>query len=136
MWLPIPHNPISDTTVYTIQLKQGYSRFPTNFSGVLKVWNPECTIPLDFASLTSSKNSYLEPNIQRYPNPANDQIKVSSKSNVQITSLKVYSSYGKLISYPTPNSEHIDISEFASGFYIVAGYSSEKLIDTDKLIKN
>lgn len=136
MWLPAPSDPMFDTTVYIIALKPGYSNFPASFSGNLQVWNPDCTIPLNYSTLTTNEIIDLEPDIQLFPNPTHDAIKVLNTSDFRITSLKVYGSDGKFISLEYTTTDFITVNTLVPGIYFVKLYSDERVIATKKLIKN
>lgn len=135
MWMPNPADPVFDTAEYIIQLKPGYSRFPADFSGRLQVWNPECTIPFTLSSLTSNEGIDLDSDIQLFPNPTSDPVKVLNKSGFRITSLEIYDSDGKLIATENKSNDFMSINTLTPGMYFVKVCSEESVIAVKKLIK-
>jgi len=70
-----------------------------------------------------------------YPNPADNQIILSSKSNINY--ICIYNLEGKLISKKTNLNEsevEIDVSKYINGFYFVKVYLSNKKIINNKII--
>lgn len=136
MWMPNPADPMFDTTEYIIQLKAGYPSFPAGFSGNLHVWNPTCTIPFTLAALGTHDMIDLNTDIQLFPNPTHDQVRVLNQSDFRITSLEVYGSDGCLVLSESPNADFLSVSTLKPGTYFVKVYSEERIIAVKKLRKN
>lgn len=136
MWLPNPSDPMFDTTEYIIQLKPGYSNFPINFSGYFQICAPNCTIPFTYSNLTTTEKIELKSLIQIFPNPSNDVVRISNKSDFIITSIELYNSSGKLIRIKSFGLYEVDVSDFDSGVYFIKIYSNGKVVTTEKVIKN
>ncbi|SDG70454.1 T9SS type A sorting domain-containing protein [Winogradskyella thalassocola] len=60
-------------------------------------------------------------NISIYPNPADSAFKIKAMDNTSITDISVFNFLGKRVMHrkPTANQEHYDISDLASGMYLV-----------------
>lgn len=82
----------------------------------------------DYSCMTSStdiEHSTLE-NIRLYPNPASEHVYINSE--LDISSISIWSMDGKLqLQYNSPN-QSIDISDLAEGIYIAKINSGEKSI--------
>ena len=115
---------------------------PTNNSGgpAFGLWVALPTggnlIPLPLFTITSiEENNKLSSLINVYPNPFNDQVKISNetKVNLDITILDVM---GKTVSLEKSNSEMINIntSELPQGIYLI-NVKSDKLSATYKVVK-
>ncbi len=79
----------------------------------------------------------LGKSISLYPNPAQSTFKVTSRSNVEIESVSVYTLLGKQINNLSKISKNeYDISSLASGMYLVKMTDSNGGIASKKLIKN
>ena len=136
MWLPDPLNPMFDTTEYKIQLKPGYTGFPINFSGNLQICAPSCTVPFTYSTLTTTEIIELKSLIQIFPNPSNDVVEISNKSDFVITSIEIYNSKGKFIALKIENTDIIKVNTLVSGIYYVKLYSKDRVVAVKKLVKN
>ena len=89
------------------------------------------------ANPLSVPNAELGRSISLYPNPAQSTFKVTSRSNVEIESVSVYTLLGKQINNLSKISKNeYDISSLASGMYLVKMTDSNGGIASKKLIKN
>lgn len=136
IWLPDPLNPIFDTMEYRISLNPGYSNFPIDFSGNLQICAPSCTVPFTYLNLTTTKIIELESLIKIFPNPSNNVIQISNKSEVVITSIEIYNAKGSHIAFEINNNKIVNINELVSGVYYVKLYSKDSVVAIKKLVKN
>ncbi len=136
IWLPDPLNSIFDTMEYSIRLNPGYSSFPIDFSGNLQILAPDCTVPFTYSNLTATGVVELESLIKIFPNPSNHLVKISNKSEAEITSIEIYNAKGNLIALEIENIEMININRLVSGIYYLKFYSKESVVAIKKLVKN
>jgi len=82
------------------------------------------------------KPACLEENIHFSPNPAGNNITISSPENTPL-SISIYQTDGKLVQVVEINSaiQNIDISNLASGVYFVVFSSGQSMIKTERLVK-
>lgn len=89
------------------------------------------------ANPLSTKGFELEKSISLYPNPAQSSFKVTSRNNVEIKNVSIYTLLGKQIKSLTRiNKNEYDISSLASGMYLVKMTDSNGGVASKKLIKN
>ncbi|WP_298553333.1 T9SS type A sorting domain-containing protein [uncultured Algibacter sp.] len=89
------------------------------------------------ANPLSTLDVELENSISLYPNPAQSSFKVTSRKNVEIENVLVYTILGKQIKNLTKiNKNEYDISSLASGMYLVKMTDSNGGVASKKLIKN
>ncbi|SFD17312.1 T9SS type A sorting domain-containing protein [Algibacter pectinivorans] len=89
------------------------------------------------ANPLSTKGFELEKSISLYPNPAQSSFKVTSRNNVEIKNVSIYTLLGKQIkSLKRINKNEYDISSLASGMYLVKMTDSNGGVASKKLIKN
>lgn len=135
--------PIESLTSNILLGKHLNSSYPYLFKGLmddLGIWNralnPQEITDL-FSSTLSSQDFYNETKAIVYPNPFNDEIRISLSDN-QNYSIKIINPLGQeLKSFKMNNQESIvSLSELNSGVYIVNFYNSEnKLVNSKKIIK-
>lgn len=83
---------------------------------------------------------HLLPNVNLFPNPANEYVNICIGGNVKIKSITIYDTYGKLISTAeetnvlSPTQTRINVSKMASGIYFVRVNTSEGLV-TKRFVK-
>lgn len=75
--------------------------------------------------------------IELYPNPAQTEIFITSRTNENLT-IEIYNAIGSLIQVDTvnSNSKAIDVRNLNKGLYHIAIKSNNMLINTKKLIVN
>lgn len=90
------------------------------------------------ANPLSTKDFELERNISIYPNPAQSRFKIEVKNNSSIEDVSIYNVLGKraLQDVNRINKNEFDISNLASGLYIVKIIDSNGGIATKKLLKH
>ena len=87
--------------------------------------------------VTLGVEDYLAQMIQIYPNPATQYVTINSTSDViQITGYQIFDQFGKVIvqSNETLEDNQINISNFASGMYVIRLLTNEGAINK-KLMK-
>ncbi|WP_299012082.1 T9SS type A sorting domain-containing protein [uncultured Polaribacter sp.] len=90
---------------------------------------------LDANPLSTDKFEFQN-SISLYPNPAQSSFKVTSRNNVEIQSVSVYTVLGKQINNLSKlDKNHYDISNLASGLYLVKVTDSNGGIASKKLFK-
>ncbi len=84
----------------------------------------------------ATQNFNLENTISVYPNPATNNVTISSTENLQ--SIAIYDILGKQIFTKTSNnsSETIDVSSFDNGVYFARILSENSVLSTIKIVKN
>lgn len=90
------------------------------------------------ANPLSTKDFELEKNISLYPNPTQSNFKIETKNNVTIADVSLYSILGKKITQNISriNKNEYDISNLASGLYIVKIQDAKGGFTSMRLIKN
>lgn len=83
---------------------------------------------------TSIQNNILINNFTIHPNPTQNQLYITSKSNIQITNYKLYNSIGSLIQNYKLKNNTIDISNQPTGIYYLQ-LQTDKGNQTTKIIK-
>jgi hypothetical protein len=67
--------------------------------------------------------------ISLYPNPATDVINIRNNSNLELEGIRIYDINGRLVAQhkvrDTSNSHMINVSELASGIYMLQIYSNQ-----------
>jgi hypothetical protein len=92
---------------------------------------------LDSNPLLSTSNFELEKSISLYPNPAQSSFKITTRNNVAIENVSVYTLLGKQIqNIARISTNEYDISGLASGLYIVKMIDSNGVVASKKLLKN
>ncbi|WP_435413903.1 T9SS type A sorting domain-containing protein [Polaribacter aestuariivivens] len=103
---------------------------------------------LDQAAVTSLYNSQavlsvddnvaLESEISLYPNPAQNMFKIEVVGNLKISDVTVYNAIGqkKSLRASESNKNEYDVSDLASGLYMVKISDENGNITTKRLIKN
>jgi hypothetical protein len=86
----------------------------------------------DCQTLNITTNEKIS-NIDLYPNPVKNILSFNSEDNINI--IRVYSISGKELINEKPKSNSLDLSNLATGFYIIK-LISDKSIYTQKVIKN
>lgn len=76
-----------------------------------------------------------ENSIKLYPNPAESFLNVEMMEQLEVTSLKVYDAFGKLILNETKNVGMVNIESLVSGIYFLSLESNTDIIYTGKFIK-
>ena len=77
---------------------------------------------LDFSTVNNQEYTFTQNLLELYPNPANDIINISAKSNIQIGIIKLFDVNGELIqeiNNINTNTLDIDISRLPEGFYYI-----------------
>ena len=89
------------------------------------------------ASPLSVSDFELEKNISVYPNPVQSTFKLETKNNINIESVSVYSVLGKKViqNITRLNKNEYDISNLASGLYILKILDSNGGLASKKLFK-
>ncbi|AFU67822.1 secreted protein with Por secretion system C-terminal sorting domain [Psychroflexus torquis ATCC 700755] len=89
-------------------------------------------------TLSIDNNQEIE-GFKMYPNPATTEVTLSITKGQTIKTIEIFSSNGRLISQVSPLSlnekETIDISNLASGMYIVIATNQDGRTSTEKLLK-
>ena len=86
--------------------------------------------------MSSIKEIYNGIKVEIYPNPANDQISISTKISLIDSRINIYSASGKLVKSDIINKHNkIDVSKLPKGAYFTELYT-EKGILVGKFIKN
>lgn len=92
---------------------------------------------LDSNPTLSTSNFELENSISLYPNPAQSAFKITTRNNVEIENVSVYTILGKqLQNLSRINTNEYDISGLASGLYVVQVIDSKGGVASKKLLKN
>jgi hypothetical protein len=85
----------------------------------------------------STKNFELENSISLYPNPAQSAFKITTRNNVEIKNVSVYTLLGKQVqNIARINTDEYDISGLASGLYVVKMTDNKGGVASIKLLKN
>lgn len=85
----------------------------------------------------STKKFELEKNISLHPSPAQSSFKITTRNNVAIENVSVYTLLGKQIqNIARISTNEYDISGLASGLYIVKMIDSNGVVASKKLLKN
>lgn len=90
---------------------------------------------ISYRSATSVNDKIID-NIKLYPNPANNFINVNFDENIKtITKIEIIDLYGSVQKIATNyiNNTSIDVSDLASGIYIINLYSNEEVIGSQKI---
>ncbi len=92
-------------------------------------------IRLNGNSVLSNNSFFNDKNIAVYPNPATNNVTISTTENLQ--SIAIYDILGKQIFTKTSNnsSETIDVSSFDNGVYFARILSENSVLSTIKIIK-
>jgi len=72
-----------------------------------------------------------------YPNPVNDVLNISTKENIEVSSINIYNTLGQLV-LVIPNAQNaktVDVSSLSSGNYFIK-INSDKGTSNTKFIKN
>ncbi len=98
--------------------------------------------PCDYQDYVGLMENYRTSNIKIYPNPSKDSFSISAKDELFYgeTIVNIQDLYGREIKQVLLNSlnsedQKIDISDLASGLYVVSMHSKGQEIFTGKLIK-
>ncbi len=83
--------------------------------------------------LSVEDNFNLDSAIRVYPNPANNEIHITTK--VPINSLALYDVYGKLVLKKEKDTDRLDVSGFSLGVYFLEIYSNNEKV-VKKVILN
>ncbi len=62
-----------------------------------------------------------------YPNPTSQHLRIESSSNMMLQGIQIYSVEGQLLLEPNFNNGSMDVSELASGFYILKAQFDESV---------
>lgn len=85
-----------------------------------------------------SVGEFSETNIRIYPNPVKEKLTIETKTNVQVQNIEIYSVEGRLIHAEKFGLQNdtltIDVSNFASGFYVLRIKSIENTVITKQFI--
>jgi Secretion system C-terminal sorting domain len=89
----------------------------------------------DKVILTGIEDTFIDHKIMVYPNPAQDQLTISSVSKASIMGLKLYNIEGtKLIDLEVNTSAHIlDISNVEKGLHLLQILTSDGIVLTEKV---
>lgn len=85
---------------------------------LLETLTSDSTLVAIFVS-TEAVNENLAKLIKIYPNPASNQIFISTHDDIHILLINIYNQNGKLVISETNNINVINISTFESGIYII-----------------
>jgi len=125
-----------DTIEYVLEFENGFTSFPANFNGVLLIDAPHCELP--YNQLLTPTRSFInvdnEPLIF-FPNPSSERVILSNKSGINITSIELYDSMGKLLRFESSNFDEIDMTGLESGVYHFKVYSSNNEVISNRIIK-
>jgi len=80
-------------------------------------------------------DTYFESLVSIYPNPAKNEIFISSKNGVKIEEVSIYNHIGQKVLYKRENSTQIDISMLEQGIYIIELVSKELKVKKKLIIK-
>ena len=99
----------------------------------------ECTFQLTVESVLGVNDNELSTAIAMYPNPADNQVTISNRSNIALQNAVIYDINGKLINqYDLRNMQGeqvIDVSALASGVYVVQITSDTSSVTKRLIIK-
>ena len=90
------------------------------------------TSSYDFATLSVEENNELA-SLSLYPNPASDIVKVITPENISDIQIEMFDNGGKNIPVQLSEENTIDVSNIASGLYLIT-ITSDDLKITKKLI--
>jgi len=113
----------------TLFLENQNIQFSPYFCNII-ISPSEDTIKDTTINIDKSKIFYNEVNV--YPNPANQKIKIATQFN--LISTTIYNSVGKMILNQN-NSDVINVEELENGLYILISKTENKIYST-KFIKN
>lgn len=82
-----------------------------------------------------SSNPFENISVTAYPNPVNDVISIAVPNEVQITQVAVYNITGQEV-LTTNQTQNINVSQLASGTYLLKATSANGTTLTKKIIKN
>ena len=82
-----------------------------------------------------SSNPFENVSVTAYPNPVNDVISIAVPNEVQITQVAVYNITGQEV-LTTNQTQNINVSQLASGTYLLKATSANGTTLTKKIIKN
>lgn len=133
--LPIA-NTQNDTLEYGLWYDNGFTSFPANFDGILLMDVPYCEVPYNHTSISTPIENIENSPIQFFPNPSSERVIVSNISGINITSIELYNSTGKLMRIETFKFDEVNISNLESGIYYIKIYSNNEEVVTGKIIKN
>ena len=83
--------------------------------------------------LSSNSYSFLEKNIDVFPNPTNGLIHVKSNNLFEILEVTLYNALGTTIEI-NPSNESIDLSDINTGIYFLSVKTSKGMI-TKKIVR-
>lgn len=135
MWMPQANNPAFDTTSYLLNFKAGINSFPLNFNGFLKIKNPECTIPFNYSTLTTTVDNVKELSFVIYPNPSSEKLSVINNLTDKLDLIQIYNQAGELVKSLIPLNNYLNISDLPKGVYFLKIYSNS-ITETVKILKN
>jgi hypothetical protein len=122
--------------IATIQLINGLYPFSLFFNGY-QVYEDIFIINCSNITKNISLTNILENKrngIKVFPNPANDVLHINSKN---LQEIKIYNMHGKMVYYTSSNiCTKIDVSSFASGFYVFLFKLKDKVITKKVLISH
>ncbi|WP_053002394.1 T9SS type A sorting domain-containing protein [Kordia jejudonensis] len=85
-----------------------------------------------------SVTEFTTNNIRMYPNPVKDKFTIETNASVRIQHIEIYSVEGRLVHAQKMTSQSdtitVDVSEFASGFYVLRIKSTENTVVTKQFI--
>ncbi|MEQ8559906.1 MAG: hypothetical protein RID18_00225 [Cytophagales bacterium] len=91
--LPVANTP-SDTLEYVLWCDNGFTRFPSNFDGILLATVPYCEIPYNYTILSTPNLTVQDISIRIFPNPFTNEIEIINETQTKLTEIKIYDSAG------------------------------------------
>ncbi|WP_159951996.1 endonuclease [Polaribacter septentrionalilitoris] len=121
----------------TLRRKSDVSQANTNFD-LNNEWDvfPEDTFDDmgNHSAITLSSDSFSSNNLQFFPNPVDDVLRIRNSSNKSISNFKIIDFLGKEVFYQKNSSEEINIQKLSKGIYLLKFEVDNKTYST-KFIK-
>lgn len=133
--LPVANTP-SDTLEYVLWCDNGFTRFPSNFDGILLATVPYCEIPYNYTILSTPNLTVQDISIRIFPNPFTNEIEIINETQTKLTEIKIYDSAGAQILTQDQNLTKVKMHSAKKGVYILKFFSNDKEIGKKKIIKN
>ena len=102
-------NPANDSIIQTSPIGIGIQNITS------PAFNIDLAMRIDLETITATKNTFTESEINIYPNPVNTELKINFQSNT-IFDVEIFNTLGKTI-IKTKIKNTIDISQLVNGIY-------------------
>lgn len=109
--------------------------WPSGTVDVIPNPNPNQTLHVIEGSMPLSTVSFDGKEIKIYPNPTSDYLTISNIENVNVSSITIIDTTGKIIKKLTSNFSKIDVSHLSEGMYILNIETKEGMKFGENFIK-